>query len=373
MRLYPHSFSPISFHFAQSPRDFIVQEIPLYEWSDQGEHLILQIRKKGLSTQEMIKILCQVIGCKTKEVGYAGLKDKNALTTQYISLPYSLYAKVIASQDTLASKNIKILSFARHHNKIRIGHLKGNAFFIRLKKVMPHDLCKLESIMQKISIEGIPNYFGFQRFGKFGDNFLEGKQIIDGSKKIRDRQLSEFLISSYQSHLFNQWLAHRIKLCKILQAFSPKDAHMALGDQFHLTISAQEIKLLAQQPHFFKIFQGDALHHYPYGKLFFAQDANMQDAQRFIQKDISPCGLLYGKKTTLPTDLALHLQMPFIDPKIGAIGSYRFAWVFPQKLKYHYIPQKAHLELSFELPKGSYATILLEALCNHEIKGGDDV
>lgn len=373
MRLYPYSFSPISFYFAQTPRDFAVQEIPLYSWSQNGEHLILQIRKKGIGTQEMIKILCNILGCKSKEIGYAGLKDKHALTTQFISLPYSFYSKVLQSQTKLLEEHIKILSFQRHQNKIRIGHLKGNAFFIRLKKVSPQEMKKISNILEKITEQGIPNYFGFQRFGKFGDNYLEGQRIIQGEKKFKNQELSKFLISSYQSFLFNQWLSQRVKLCKILEEFKGHNLSLALEETFGFEIPKKDLDSLLSQKHFFKILCGDALHHYPFGQLFFQKGDLQREGSRFIQRDIVPCGVLPGKKITLPSDLAFNFQKNFLDLKIKEVGSYRFAWIFPQNLQYKYIQEKAHLELFFFLPKGSYATILLEALANQEIQGERDV
>lgn len=372
MRFYPFDFSPISFHFSQTPRDFVVQEIPLYPFSGSGEHLIVQVRKKGLSTQEMIGILCGILGCKNREIGYAGLKDKQAMTTQFLSLPLSYASKISQSQSILEQKNIKILSSTQHQNKLRIGHLKGNSFFIRLKKILPSDHSKIKSILDQISREGIPNYFGFQRFGKFGDNYLEGKKIAHQEKKFKNFKLNQFLLSSYQSHLFNQWLSQRIKFCKILQNFGGDELLQAIKSHFHPINKASLQDLLAQK-HFFKLLPGDLLHHYPQGKLFAADGNLIEESKRFDSQNIVPCGVLCGKKITLSSQLAMEFQKDFLDSKISEIGSHRFAWVFPQNLSYRFIEEKAQLELSFVLPKGSYATILLETLANQEIKGGDDV
>lgn len=370
LRLSPYSHSPIEFAFTQTPRDFVVQEVPLYEPSGEGEHLYVVVRKKSLSTPELIKILSSTLGVSSKEIGYAGLKDKNALTTQALTLPKKFEEVLSKSQDTLNQKNIKILSITPHANKLRIGHLKGNKFFIRLKKVQKSDLSKIKEVMKKISKFGMPNYFGFQRFGKFGDNYLEGKAIVDGKKKLRDKKLSTFLISSYQSHLFNLWLSQRIKTSLFIQDFSPKELAKALELQSLPPISS--LDSLLSQPHPFKLLEGELMHHYPYGKLFAMSDSK-SEAQRFMDKDIVPCGVLSGKKITLPSLDALSYQEEFLDHSIKEIGSHRFAWVFPEDLEYRYIEEKAHLELNFFLPKGSYATILLETLANREIQGGEDV
>lgn len=364
MKTYPYSHSPIEFLFTQTPRDFVVQEVPLYLASGEGEHLMIEVRKKSLSTPELIKIFSSTLSIPIKEIGYAGLKDKNALTTQYLTIPKTAQNKLALLNET----NIKILSTNLHNNKIRIGHLKGNKFFIRLKKVAKNDMQKISQILEKIRVYGIPNYFGFQRFGKFGDNYLEGKALIEGKKKIRDKKLALFLISSYQSHLFNLWLSQRIKLNRLMSDFKGKDLEMALRLQSLPPLKNPDTR----QEHPFKLLKGDLMHHYPYGKLF-ALDNIESEAKRFMQKDISPCGILSGKKITLPTDDALIYQEKFLDPAINEIGSHRFCWVFPKDLEYRYIEEKAHLELHFYLPKGSYATILLETLANKEIKGESDV
>lgn len=370
MRIFPYSHSPIEFLFTQTPRDFVVQEMPLYEASGEGEHLMICMRKKGLSTNELLKILSSTLGIASKEIGYAGLKDKNALTTQYLTIPKRFEAPLLQAKESLEQKNIKLLSLSSHANKLRIGHLKGNKFFIRLKKVQKNDMSKITQVLEKIKAFGMPNYFGFQRFGKFGDNYLEGKAIVEKKKKIRDKKLSTFLISSYQSYLFNLWLSDRVKLSKLISDFSTKELKDAL--KLSSLPPIQDLSPLYSQPHPFKILKGDLMHHYPYGKLFCLESLE-SEAQRFLSKDIVPCGILSGKKITLPTSDALAYQESFLDHAISEIGSHRFSWVFPEELEYRYIEEKAHLELSFYLPKGSYATILLETLANREIKGESDV
>lgn len=368
MRIPPYSHSPIDFLFTQTPRDFVVQEIPLYEPSGEGEHLMICVRKKSLTTSELIKTLSSTLAIPSKEIGYAGLKDKHALTTQYLTIPKRFESSLLQSQESLQEKNIKLLSFTPHANKLRIGHLKGNKFSIRLKKVQKSDMEKIQQVLEKIKTFGMPNYFGYQRFGKFGDNYLEGKAIVEKKKKLRDKKLSTFLISSYQSYLFNLWLSQRIKLSRFIDELTPKELKEALALQSLPPLSSP----LVNQAHPFKILQGDLMHHYPYGK-FFALESLEGESQRFLNQDIVPCGVLSGKKITLPSLDALAYQEGFLDNAISEIGSHRFAWVFPQELEYHYIEEKAHLELHFYLPKGSYATILLETLANREIQGESDV
>ncbi|PAF49882.1 tRNA pseudouridine(13) synthase TruD [Helicobacter sp. 12S02232-10] len=364
-KLYALNHSPIDFHFSQNPRDFMVREIPLYPFSENGEHLILNIRKKGLNTLEMIKILSGIIGCKTGDIGYAGLKDKSATTSQYISIHKNFAQSLENKLSLLEEKNIKILSSCLHSNKLKIGHLKGNNFFIRLKKITPSVFVKIESVLQTILKNGLPNYFGYQRFGKDGNNHIEGKKIAHQEFKLRNKKINNFLISSYQSYLFNQWLESRIKISKIFESFEPSEIKHALSEQ-QISLSLETIKAIRSQPHFFKLFEGDLMHHYPYGKLFTSDIQN--DSERFFSKDIVPTGLLAGVKTPRSTSFSRKFEETFDDQKLKADGSRRFAWVWIEDLKYRYIQEQAWVELEFSLPKGSYATTLIEELAHKNIR-----
>lgn len=367
-RIYPFTHTPILCHFNSSVRDFVVKEIPLYEFSGKGEHLIIFVRKKGLSTFELLKILSRTLGCKEKDIGYAGLKDKAATTYQYISIHQSLEGKLQNALSSLESLQIKILNCTRHNNKLKIGHLKGNAFFVRLKKVLPIQQIQLQSTLQTLATHGFPNFFGTQRFGKDGNNHQIGKNIHLHKEHFKNKKISSFLISSYQSYLFNQWLNTRITLTKILDAFSPKEVleslkHSHLSPLDSLPLTLEIIKSLQSQPSIFKILQGEMMCHYPFGKTFEAKDLETESL-RFKNRLIAPTGAICGQKLTPSSNLAYKLEEPFLD-SIKASGSRRYAWVWAEDIESQYIKQKAHFELNFTLPKGSYATIFLEALLGH--------
>ena len=173
------SHSKIDVLFKQTKDDFVVTEIPLYEFSGEGEHIIVKFRKKDLTTWDAVQIFSEQLGCKSRDIGYAGLKDKNAMTVQHISIPKKCEEKL----DKFNHENIKVLKVTKHNNKIRVGHLKGNKFFIRLKRVTPLDAKKIEEAVSKIATFGMPNYFGFQRFGIEGNNYEKGKAIVNGQLK----------------------------------------------------------------------------------------------------------------------------------------------------------------------------------------------
>ncbi len=367
MRTHIYSHAPISFYFSHTPRDFVVSEIPLYEFSAKGEHQILELRKKNLTTFELIKILSSYFGCHIRDIGYAGLKDKSATTTQFVSIPKKYTTNLEGIIEHIATQyEIKLISSTYHNNKLRLGHLKGNRFFVRLKKVSKANASKLESILAQIQTYGFGNYFGFQRFGNDGDNYILGRDIAHKKAKIKDRKLSDFLISSYQSHLFNQWLSKRVRLSVYLNDLSPSEAKEAFNRE-GLAVSIDQIKQLCSQPHIFKIFEGDICCHYPYGKLFSLESHLTQELHRFNSSGFSPTGALSGKGLKPASKLAFEVEREFLDSKLLCVGSRRFAWIWLSGLEFAYKAQEAHFELHFTLPKGAYATTLLEEIAGAEL------
>ena len=354
-RFYSLSHASIDFHFKQSPRDFVVEENPLYEFSGEGEHLILHIRKKNLSTMEMISILARYMGIKNKEIGYAGLKDKHAMTKQYISV-HKKYEEVL---DSFEHDSLKILSKTYHNNKIRIGHLSSNRFYIRLKKVNPTDSKKIDEALKNISEQGMPNFFGYQRFGTDGNNHIQGELIAKGEKKERNVKLRKLLISSYQSHLFNLWLSRRLEINSLVSSFSADELESLLN------MPKSEIESLKKQKHPFKLISGDIMEHYPHGRLF-EFDQNEIDLERFNNRDISVTGLLCGKKARLANGTSRDIEKDY-DDKIIADGARRYAWVYPTDIEGRFNAQEAQYELNFTLPKGSYATVLIEEIAKRKL------
>jgi len=338
------------FVFNSSPRDFTVEEIPLYAFTGEGEHLVLKVRKKELTTWEMLDIISGHIGIKRRDMGYAGLKDKHAMTIQYISLPAKLEDRLA----TFTHEKIKILETTRHNNKIRVGHLKGNRFTIRLKKVLGVQRDKLDSVLKWIKANGIPNYFGNQRFGTDGTNWIDGKRLLAGELKICDRKTREFLMGSYQSYLYNNWLSKRMELNLLLEKFSEAQTEQLMG------LPTDSLKGTKEQPNFFKLLKGDVMMHYPYGRLFEVEELS-KEAERFETKDIAPTGLIPGKRTKRATGVARLLEEPF-DEEITLFGARRYAWIEVTEVKKRYVEEKAHYELSFALPKGCYATNVLDML-----------
>lgn len=354
-RFYSLSHASIDFHFKQSARDFVVDEIPLYEFSAEGEHLILHVRKKNLSTTEMIGIIARYLGIKNKEIGYAGLKDKNAMTKQYISL----HKKYEDAMENFNHDLIKVLDKTYHNNKIRVGHLKGNRFFIRLKKVNPTDALKIDEALKNIDKQGMPNYFGYQRFGNDGDNHILGEKLAKGEARERNPRVKKLLINAYQSHLFNLWLSRRLEINSLISSFGVNELEPLLN------LPKNEIQKMKEQKHPFKLMSGDLMEHYPFGRVFeFSGDAH--DMERFDRRDISVTGLLAGKRVKKASLFAREIEKDF-DAEINEDGARRYAWIYPTEIEGKFNPIEAQYEMNFTLPKGSYATVLIEEIAKRKI------
>ena len=354
-RFYSLDHASIDFHFKQTPRDFVVEEIPLYDFSGEGEHLILFVRKKNLTTNEMLGVFARYLGIKNREIGYAGLKDKHAMTKQYISL----HKKHEEMLENFTHESIKIVSKTYHNNKIRIGHLRGNRFFIKVKKVNPTNAQKIDEALKNIAKFGMPNFFGYQRFGNDGDNHILGEKIAKGEARERNPRVKKLLINAYQSHLFNLWLSRRLEINRLVNNFEASEIESVLN------MPNDEVQKLKAQKHPFKLMSGDIMEHYPYGRLF-DFEATEEDFRRFNEKDISVTGLLCGKKVKISLGIARGIEKDF-DDEINADGARRYAWVFPQDIEGRFKQEEAQYEMNFSLPKGSYATVLLEEVAKRKI------
>lgn len=359
--------SPINAHFSKNASDFVVRENPLYEFSGSGEHLIVEIQKKDLTTAEALSILSNESGAKIRDFGYAGLKDKEGMTTQFISLP----SKFEQNLNNFSHEKLKILSMTKHNNKIRTGHLKSNNFFIRLKKVLPSEATRLREALNLIDKNGYPNYFGYQRFGKFGDNSKSGLEILEalncGDKKVFGKynpKLRDFLISAYQSDLFNKWLSKRVEISRFSECFNANE----LKEIYKF--DKQTIANLKSQKQFFKLLQGEVLGHYPYGKVFLCEDLDAE-VEKFVARDRTSSGLIVGAKAYESKDVAKEIEDIFFEEannfKHLMNGSRRYAWVWIENLEYKYNEQQAQFSMSFTLQKGSYATVVLKEILGRDI------
>jgi len=357
-KLYAYDHQPIPFDFRQTVERFFVEEIPLYDFSGQGNYLILKIKKTDMSTWKLLTVLAKATGLQERDIGYAGLKDKNATTIQYISIPKQVEKEL---DKNLTTERIEILERTYNKSPIKIGQLKGNRFVIDLHHIKESDAKFFNTTAKMMQSKGIPNYFGYQRFGEDAMSYLQGKEIAHSGKRLKGSR-EKLMVAAYQSHLFNNWLAERVKLSKVIESNTPKEAAKVLDYPLAL------VEELAKQPQLFKLFQGDIVMPYPHGKSSYVRDMQ-QSASLFGQKKIAPTGLLCGAHAQRAKNDAYHLEAPFDDSELTSLkGDRRFAWIWPKEVETDYDSPQKSLKVSFYLPKGSYATTFLEEIGKFPLK-----
>jgi len=191
-----------------TPEDFIVIEDLGYAFSGEGEHVILTIEKRELNTLDVVQTLAKYANVKRMAVGFAGLKDRVAVTTQSFSV--HLPGKPDLDWSVIESDSLRILSITKHNKKIRRGTLRGNAFSLVLRDI---DAAKelVEQRLSQIQQHGVPNYFGAQRFGRFSSNLTKADAWFKGEGRRPKQEQAKMMVSAVRSYLFNQVLAARVE------------------------------------------------------------------------------------------------------------------------------------------------------------------
>jgi tRNA pseudouridine13 synthase len=328
--------------FRRFPEDFAVSEIPLYEPSGDGEHLFVTIQKRNLTTTDATEAICAALGVDARSAGHAGMKDRRAVATQTVSVPYPTSR---SPEEALAIRvaGLSILGAVRHRNKLKPGHLKGNRFSIVLRDLAASEFDGVLASVQQIGQHGVPNAFGPQRFGRDGGNPDRAIAWLSGRDPgPRDRRQRRLLFSALQSHFFNLVLERRT------------------GDGTWA------------QP-----LVGDLLKKHQSGGIFLCADAAV-DAERAARGELSPTGPIFGLKMRWPEGRPAEIERavlgdaaggpsPFdAHPNLGE-GSRRSLRIFAEDLRIERLGEEpAALRVDFVLPKGGYATTLLGSVLNLE-------
>ena len=207
---WPHAYPSTGAHatLKQRHEDFLVTEIPLQPPSGAGEHLWLEVEKNGANTAFVAERLAEAAGVQPWDVGYAGLKDRHAITRQW----FSLYLPKGETPDltALVHPEFRVLSQSRHVKKLRRGDLHGNRFRIVLREVRG-DHAAIEANLQAVAAQGVPNYFGAQRFGHDGGNVEQGRAMLAREIRVRHPKKKGLYLSAVRSFVFNEVLALRIQ------------------------------------------------------------------------------------------------------------------------------------------------------------------
>jgi tRNA pseudouridine13 synthase len=207
-RLFPETFGRAVYR--SQPEDFLVDEVLGFEPSGDGEHLFLHIKKRDQNTQWVAGLLSKLAGIKRNDVSFAGLKDRFAVTTQWFSL--YLPGREL-TLDQLQHDDFEILSMARHHKKLRRGMHSGNQFRLVLREfsALQEQFSEIESRLQIIAKNGVPNYFGEQRFGHDCGNLVQAQILIERDQLKGNRRGTGMILSAARSWLFNLVVAERIR------------------------------------------------------------------------------------------------------------------------------------------------------------------
>ena len=208
---FPLAYGPLTAagQFRFLPEDFQVDEILGYEPSGEGEHVFLHVRKRGENTAWVAQQIARLAGVKEMDVGYCGRKDRHAVTTQWFSV-YLPKPNADLDWTALNSDSVSLLSVARHPHKLRRGEHQCNQFVIRLRNLQVENKVELAQKLDRVLANGVPNYFGEQRFGSGGSNLHQANLLLIERKPMRDKQKRGLILSAARSYLFNQVLAARV-------------------------------------------------------------------------------------------------------------------------------------------------------------------
>lgn len=198
---------PVAGKLRQQPEDFQVEELLSFEPSGSGEHALIKVRKRGENTLWVTRQLARVAGVPSRDVGYAGLKDRHAVTTQWFTV--GLAGKLEPDWGACVSDSLEILEVVRHNRKLRSGAVVENRFSIHIRELKGSREA-LGERLDCVAAAGVPNYFGEQRFGRDGDNVNQALALFADEIRVRDRKLRGIYLSAARSWLFNAVLAERV-------------------------------------------------------------------------------------------------------------------------------------------------------------------
>lgn len=396
----------------QRPADFVVHEVPAYEPSGSGEHVMVEIEKTGLTTFEAVDRLAKRLNLPRRDIGYAGLKDKQAVTRQWLTLRGTTPEAV----NEAADEQLKILYADRHGNKLRVGHLRGNRFVIKIRDVDPMRVVTLTPALRTLARCGMPNYFGPQRFGRRDRNdevglalargdAAEVLAVLLGKPDAADGDGERLARAAYDACDLNaardRWPHNRrdelVVLGRLIRTNDPAAVVAGIDRRVRgLWLSALQSRLFnAVVGHRIRgideLLDGDIAFKHDNGANFSVVDveAERPRAERF---DISATGPLIGPRMTRPLSAAQAIERTALE-NAGLAGQAvarlygdsapgdRDTWELdlppggrrPLRVRPDELRAEAgmdehgtYITLSFALPAGSYATVLLRELMRNE-------
>jgi tRNA pseudouridine13 synthase len=377
-----------------SPEDFYVDEIPRYEASGEGSHTYLRFQKTGLTTLAAVNRIAQSLGVKARSIGYAGLKDAQAITEQTISIADVSPEKV----EQLALPGIQVISVSKHRNKLKIGHLAGNKFVIRIRGVEETAIPQAEAILAQLAERGTPNYFGRQRFGARQNSHRLGLAIMKNDpaefiSELLGRPHPEEMAQAQKARrafdagdlaqardlwphsLRGEWLI----LSKLAET-GDKQAAMQILDRRlkRLYVSAYQSylfnQLLAQRlPSLNQIEVGDVAYIHQRGAAFVVK--SVEDEQPRVDTfEISPAGPMFGLKYLPAEGKPAEREAAILRQSNVSLSDFHVPGVRLEGDRRPYripltgvkVSWDEGLVLTFTLPPGGYATMVLREIMKND-------
>jgi tRNA pseudouridine13 synthase len=382
--------------------DFIVEEVPLYHPADRGEHTFFEVEKTDLSTMEALERIAGQLAVDIGQFGFAGLKDRKGITRQGFSVRLVAPERVLA----LRLSQIKILWARLHTNKLRVGHLRGNRFRIRIRGIEP-DAQRVDRIVGEVQRLGLPNFYGPQRFGNRGDAFRIGRALLKWNHSYAVRRLlgypqsternprvvearrrfmagdlagalEEFPRSYRQERRLLGYLIRSGSNYRggIRQLAEPVKKLYFSAYQSFLFNRILERRLAESQNFPGRLFPGDLAWIHRNGAVFRVAEVD-REQPRADSFEISPSGPIFGMKMVSPEGVQARLEAELLAeeglaatafhqlmPGLHMEGGRRPLRVPLRELRYEI--QGEDLVLEFFLPKGSYATTFLREIMKRE-------
>lgn len=318
------------------PSDFVVEEVPLYEPNDDGQHVYVRLTREGRTTREVVDDLADLFDVPASTIGYAGLKDRESRATQTFSLDSAKFDRPKPTDEEVGERveedlDVEVEYARRHRNKLRRGHLIGNRFRIIVRDPDSEPFAeRAEEVAEAIVERGLPNFYGAQRFGADGENAERGRRIIAGEDFDGPGWKRRLLCNAYQSELFNRWLCERL-----------------------------------ERDGFDRLMEGDIAKKVDTGGLFEVERLD-EEQPRFERREITFTGPIYGGDLWEAAGPAGELEREVLESsdfglddlgRQGLSGSRRRGRIHIDEIAVD--AEESRYTLRFELPKGAYSTMVL--------------
>jgi tRNA pseudouridine13 synthase len=388
------AIAAVPFAIKQRLEDFVVEELPLYEPSGEGEHTYVVIEKRDMGTLEALGVLAARFGISSRDIGCAGLKDARGVTRQTLSVPGIAPEALLEVQ----GPKLRVLSARRHGNKLRIGHLAGNRFDLRLRG-LPHERYgDLVRVLDELKRRGVPNYFGEQRFGVRGDSWRIGRDFLRGAwddalaqfcgrpaavdheRVLQARRLYDEGRFREAAAAWPRGFREQIRMCEALHKNKGRARYAMRAMNQRLArfyVSAWQSHLFnavlaARIDTYDQLLAGDLAWKHANGSVFLVGDP-AREAERAARVEVSPTGPLYGGRMSEPTGVPQEIEERVLREHVATRDEFSAAsWFRPsggrRPLRFPLAEYAAswesddlgaHARVQFTLPSGCYATVVL--------------